>query len=137
MIHYVERQGARIVRVGSVPCARSVPQPRNGEALEIVAAPPNLPAFWRDGAAHPVPPQPSTAHKFNYDTLGWELDLALAWAQVRAERDARLTASDWVRLRADDLGEPVPTEWLEYRQALRDVTGQSDPLNIEWPMPPT
>ena len=72
MIYYIERQGARIVRVGSVPCARSVPQPRNGEALEIVAAPPNLPAFWRDGAAHPVPPQPSTAHKFNYDTLGWE-----------------------------------------------------------------
>lgn len=137
MIHFIERSGARVVRAGSVPCARSVPQPRDGEALEIVATPPVLPAFWRDGAAHPLPPQPTRAHKFSFDTLAWVPDVDLAWTQVRAERDARLAASDWVRLRAADLGEPVPPKWLQYRQALRDVTQQADPLNIEWPTPPT
>ncbi|XVJ71817.1 MAG: hypothetical protein HEQ39_10090 [Rhizobacter sp.] len=55
---------------------------------------------------------------------------------VRAERDALLTASDWVVMRSADRGEPVPSEWLAYRQALRDVTQQADPLNIAWPSMP-
>ena len=33
-------------------------------------------------------------------------------------------------------GTAVPQPWLDYRQAMRDVTEQSDPLNIIWPTPP-
>jgi hypothetical protein len=38
---------------------------------------------------------------------------------------------DWTQL-ADS---PVnKTAWAAYRQALRDITAQSDPFNIEWPV---
>ena len=137
MIHYIERDGAKIVRAASVPCERSIPPLAPNLSREITFAPAQLPAYWAYGGAHPLPPQPTPSHRFNYETLQWEPDLELAGAIVRAERDARLTASDWVRLRAADLGEPVPPVWLEYRQALRDVTKQSDPLDIQWPTPPT
>jgi len=37
-----------------------------------------------------------------------------------------------------DTGNPVPTEWQTYRQALRDITEQTGfPENIEWPQEPT
>jgi hypothetical protein len=136
MIHYIERVGAKIIRTASVPCARSVPEPGAGARLEFLPLPVQLPAYWADGQATPLPHPPSPSHRFSYDSLTWEPDMALAWQRVRAERDARLSASDWVRLRANDLGEAVPMEWLEYRQALRDVTNQLDPLGIQWPTPP-
>ena len=56
---------------------------------------------------------------------------------VRAERDKRLTESDWVATRAFETGLSVPTEWAEYRQALRDITKQSTfPGSIVWPTKP-
>ena len=91
---------------------------------------------WHRGALVPVPPQPSPYHQFDYVVGQWELDIDLVWAAVRRERDDRLARTDWVVLRAADQGTPVPPEWLAYRQALRDVTDQSDPLNIIWPTPP-
>lgn len=59
------------------------------------------------------------------------------WAKVRERRSTLLAATDWIVIRAADRGEPVPTDWQTYRQALRDVTGQADPFNIVWPTPPT
>lgn len=57
--------------------------------------------------------------------------------EARAQRDALLTACDWVAIRANELGEPVPQEWADYRQALRDVPQQSGfPENINWPSAP-
>lgn len=55
-------------------------------------------------------------------------------AQVRADRNAKLTASDWTQV-ADA---PVDkTAWATYRQALRDVTEQSGfPWTITWPTQP-
>ena len=43
-----------------------------------------------------------------------------------------------VRGKRDDvpLDPSVLAEWETYRQDLRDVTDQSDPLNIVWPTPP-
>ena len=57
--------------------------------------------------------------------------------EARAERDRLLTESDWVTIRATDTGDPVPTEWLDYRQSLRDITEQTGfPEEIEWPTKP-
>ena len=57
--------------------------------------------------------------------------------EARAKRDRLLTESDWVTIRAMDTGNPVPTEWQTYRQALRDITEQTGfPENIEWPEKP-
>lgn len=60
----------------------------------------------------------------------------LQWARVKIARSQRLDASDWVILRAQDRGEPVPPEWQAYRQALRDITQQADPFDIRWPSAP-
>lgn len=54
--------------------------------------------------------------------------------RVRADRDRRLTASDWTQ--ASDA--PVDkAAWAAYRQALREVPQQAGfPLSVTWPMPP-
>jgi len=55
-----------------------------------------------------------------------------AWQAVRTERDNLLAKTDW-RFRSDQ----TPTQaWIDYCQALRDVTTQADPLNIVWPTEP-
>ena len=53
---------------------------------------------------------------------------------VRAERNAKLEASDWTQV-ADA---PVDkAAWATYRQALRDITSQSGfPWTIDWPTQP-
>jgi hypothetical protein len=57
------------------------------------------------------------------------------WAQVRAQRDELLRASDWSQL-ADA---PVTdrTVWVTYRSKLRQLPEtQTDPFNILWPDAP-
>ena len=57
--------------------------------------------------------------------------------EAREKRDRLLTGSDWVTIRAMDTGNPVPTEWQTYRQALRDIPEQTGfPEEIEWPQEP-
>ena len=56
------------------------------------------------------------------------------WTEVRELRSQLLTECDWTQL-AD-----IPTEtkaaWTEYRQYLRDITSQSNPFSINWPVKP-
>ena len=55
----------------------------------------------------------------------------------RAQRDALLTACDWVVVRAYEASAAVPEAWAAYRQALRDVPDQSGfPATINWPVSP-
>ena len=57
--------------------------------------------------------------------------------EVRTTRDRLLTETDWVVVKHNELGTPIPQEWLDYRQALRDITEQSGfPDNVEWPQEP-
>lgn len=55
-------------------------------------------------------------------------------AQIREDRNNRLSESDWTQL--PDV--PVDTAaWATYRQALRDLpTQEGFPLNITWPTKP-
>lgn len=64
-------------------------------------------------------------------------ETAIQWAAVRNKRDELLANSDIYVVRAYEKGEPVPQETVDYRQALRDVTKQSNPFAIVWPTPPT
>ena len=68
-----------------------------------------------------------------------ELDAALA-AEVRADRDARLTEVDAVAgnaLRWAALDADTQTEWATYRQALLDVPQQAGfPNTVAWPVAP-
>ena len=54
-------------------------------------------------------------------------------AEVRAERNRRLSATDW-RFRSD----LTPSQaWVDYCQALRDITAQETfPQSIVWPTEP-
>ena len=83
-----------------------------------------------------LPSKPSPHHVFNYTTKEWEdpRTAETEWPLVRAKRDNLLAQTDWVTARAYERGEPVPQNYLIYRQALRDITNQSDPFNITWPV---
>ena len=53
---------------------------------------------------------------------------------VRASRDAKLAATDWVVIKALEAGAAVPAEAAATRQALRDITSQAGfPWEITWP----
>jgi len=58
---------------------------------------------------------------------------AMRWGAIRARRDKMLAASDFTQL-ADSPQDKHA--WALYRQALRDITSQSDPIDIVWPVPP-
>jgi hypothetical protein len=58
-------------------------------------------------------------------------------AEVRAQRNALLTSSDWIVSASYERGEPVPEAWASYRQALRGVPQQPGfPQSVDWPVPP-
>ena len=65
-------------------------------------------------------------------------DLALGqhlrWAEVRSLRDTKLAATDWTQL--PDVPDETSSLWAQYRKDLRDVTDQSDPFSVIWPVPP-
>ena len=82
-----------------------------------------------------VPLMPAENH--SWDGTKWvELppDLDTLAASARAQRNGRLTASDWTQV-ADA---PVDkAAWATYRQALRDITTQeSFPESVVWPSEP-
>jgi len=55
-------------------------------------------------------------------------------AEVRAERDSLLAASDWTQL-ADAVVDKAA--WATYRQALRDIPSQAGfPYNVVWAVTP-
>lgn len=55
------------------------------------------------------------------------------FSSVRAERNQLLASCDWTQLP----DAPVDASaWASYRQALRDITMQTDPFDIKWPTPP-
>ena len=55
-------------------------------------------------------------------------------AEVRAERSAKLAATDWTQI-TDATADK--TAWATYRQALRDISAQSGfPNNVTWPDAP-
>lgn len=58
-------------------------------------------------------------------------------ARVRMQRDAILAACDWIVVKAYETGDPVPSTWTVYRQALRDITMQTGfPNEVVWPTKP-
>ena len=59
--------------------------------------------------------------------------LAQRWEGVRNHRDGLLRETDWRA--SSDL--TLSDDWKNYRQALRDITTQSDPTNITWPTKPS
>lgn len=59
----------------------------------------------------------------------------MRWDEVRRERAPLLQEADWRIQRAEDDGLDLAS-LRAYRQALRDVTRQSDPAAVVWPPKP-
>ena len=54
--------------------------------------------------------------------------------KVRAKRSSLLSACDWTQVQDAPVDKEV---WKAYRQALRDITKQSEfPFNVVWPTEP-
>lgn len=67
-----------------------------------------------------------------------DADLEAKKKMLRAERDKKLNDSDWVVIKAVELGRPVESNWAIYRQALRDVPSQQGfPISVIWPVQPS
>lgn len=56
------------------------------------------------------------------------------WEMIRIERNELLTLCDWTQL--SDVSQTIKDLWAPYRQELRNITNQSNPFNIEWPIKP-
>ena len=91
-----------------------------------------------DGNSHD-PKQYVSSHFVGQDDTKDARILAEKWANVRAERDRKIAATDWRVIVASesDEGSDLPTKWKTYRTNLRDITEQSDPYNITWPTEPS
>lgn len=64
-------------------------------------------------------------------------DLEAIARQIRLQRDTLLTSSDWRIIKATETGVPLSSEWISYRQALRDITMQPGfPTDVTWPTEP-
>lgn len=62
---------------------------------------------------------------------------ALLQANLRRERDALLSASDWSQFADAPLTAAQRAEWRAYRKALRDLPGTTPDLAaVAWPAPP-
>lgn len=82
---------------------------------------------------------PSMSHRWHVDRCCWDgpaIDIAAEWEKVRYQRDKLLAECDWRVVRAMEAGEALAQEWQDYRQSLRDVTEQANPMVIEWPAAP-
>ena len=66
---------------------------------------------------------------------------------LRIERNKRLAAVDWVTIKYNSQGLPVPDNWKNYTQALRDITDNASPRclpdgsldlsSVDWPVIPS
>lgn len=61
---------------------------------------------------------------------------AAKWSAIRSKRNKFLLESDWTQLNNSPLSPEKIAEWASYRQALRDITEQTDPFNAVFPIAP-
>ena len=78
------------------------------------------------------------SHFIGDDTAKDKRILDKKWADIRTKRNRLLTESDWVVVKAKEEhpNASIPSDWVDYRTELRDITKQSDPDDITWPTKP-
>ena len=78
------------------------------------------------------------SHFIGDDTAKDKRILDQKWANIRSRRNRELTESDWVVVKAKEEhpNASIPSDWVDYRTELRDITKQSDPDDITWPTKP-
>ena len=92
--------------------------------------------------AAPAPPDidPNTGDKIDWDGSSWVVippsaaDTAFKWAEIRTQRNKLLVESDFYIVRAYEESAVVSDSVKLYRQELRDITTQTNPYSIAWPI---
>ena len=90
-----------------------------------------------EGKSHD-PKQYVQSHFVGQDDTRDARILADKWAMIRRQRNRKLTESDWVVVKAKEEhpNASIPSDWVDYRTELRDITKRSDPDDITWPTKP-
>jgi len=77
------------------------------------------------------------SHQSDYDTYQASQKNAGGFKRLRGKRDQFLRDVDWTQLPDSQLLSSKVTQYQTYRQALRDLPGNtSDPNNPTWPIKP-
>ena len=80
-------------------------------------------------------PDPRSDPRWGYVALGVIDHRAAVVRANLAERNRRLSETDWTQL--PDVPADTQLAYRAYRQSLRDITKQHGwPANVEWPQPP-
>jgi hypothetical protein len=58
------------------------------------------------------------------------------WEEIREQRNQLLSESDWTQFQDSPITGSQLTLWQTYRQELRNITSQSNPFEIIWPIKP-
>lgn len=66
----------------------------------------------------------------------YDAEVAIKWEAIRQQRNMLLQESDVLLIRSFEDTNNVSQELKDYRQLLRDITLQTDPWNIVWPIKP-
>lgn len=105
--------------------------PQGCIGVEIFPNNPNQ--IWQNEQWVDRPLQPSEYHQ--WINGNWELDTELAARNIRRTRDLLIAKTDWTQ--GKDIPDSVSQRYIEYRQALRDITLQPEfPSNVVWPVKP-
>ena len=89
-----------------------------------------------DGKFVLFPSKPDNSYQWDWENRVWKQSTELAAMIVVYTRNKLLIETDWTQL--PDVPEVTRNLWVEYRQALRDITEQVGyPLNISWPTKPS
>lgn len=90
--------------------------------------------YLSDGVFVAYPAKPSEYSVWDWDNKQWLIDYPQLENAIRAKRDGLLLSSDWTQL--NDVAAETREKWINYRQALRDITKQPGyPLEVVWPIP--
>jgi hypothetical protein len=94
--------------------------------------------IWHKGNGYEKPSESAVNAKIT------DIENAKPMVELRRQRDAKLTATDWVVTKADETNSAVADNWKTYRQALRDLPASASPqldndgnlINVTWPTEP-
>jgi hypothetical protein len=111
----------QILRTGYCTEADYEIQTRPGEFITVGIWADNK--YYYDGSNFiEMPNKPGKYYYFDYVTVSWKLNEALALANGKNQRNSLLINSDWTQM--PDVTIPNKAEWATYRQTLRDMTDE-------------
>lgn len=127
--------GIVLVRIPDLPLFPNLPPPidpipADDQALIIVPSSVLVP----EAIVRVISPSESESSEYQFI-----LDQPLIdsqWVSIKTFRSQKLRESDWI-CSVTDYVVPNKDAWIAYRQALRDVTQQSNPFQITWPVDPS